>query len=123
MGGARILIADDELRIRTVACRILKHLGHDPVAVADANQMVELFRRDPGFELVVLDLGMPGPEGPEALRALRHIRGDARVVVSTGLSLPEVEARFPEMTPDSYLQKPYSIRDVQTMLDTVFRAS
>lgn len=116
----RVLIADDEERIRTVTCRLLKHLGHEAVAVEDGDRMVEeLGARPDAYRLVLLDLGMPGPEGPAAIRALRAISPDARVVVSTGELIDEVRRRFAGSPPDGYLQKPYSINDLRALLASV----
>jgi DNA-binding NarL/FixJ family response regulator len=57
----------------------------------------------------VVDLTMPDVDGVETLRALRRLDPDAYVLVTSGYSEGEVEARFGGERPDGFVQKPFDV--------------
>ena len=87
----RVMVMDDEETIRRVAERVLSGMGCDVVAVADGAEAVALHAaaREAGrpFDLVVLDLTVPGAMGGvEALARMRQLDPEVRAVVSSGYS-------------------------------------
>lgn len=80
--SARILIADDEDSLRWVLEKGLRQVGYEVTAVQDGEQAIRAFESEP-FDLVFLDVRMPGIDGLAALERLRAIRPDAYVVVMT----------------------------------------
>jgi two-component system, cell cycle sensor histidine kinase and response regulator CckA len=90
-GVGRVLVVDDDAAVRRVAGRMLRFLGYDAALAADGAEAVRLLRADPtGFDLVLLDLDMPEMDGRACLRALRAIRSDLPVILSTGLPASEL---------------------------------
>ena len=75
----RILIAEDEERIVSFLEKGLRAGGYTTVAVATGRDAVAL-ARDDNFDLLLLDLGLPGMDGHEVLRAMRA-RGETMPVV------------------------------------------
>src|SRR5712692_1327168 len=80
--SARILIADDEDSLRWVLEKGLKQAGYEVTAVRDGDSAVRAFEAEP-FDLVFLDVRMPGIDGLTALARLRDLRKDAQVIVMT----------------------------------------
>jgi CheY-like chemotaxis protein len=112
-----ILVVDDERVIRDSLRRTLRRLGHDVVAFETGAAALAYFRREgDAVALVVLDLQMPGMDGVEVLRALRAIRADVRVVISSGYGGPLALRDVPGGDRVRYLSKPYGIHELQVVL-------
>jgi CheY-like chemotaxis protein len=79
----RILIVDDEQVVRSVFRRMLETAGYAAEEAEDGHVAIAQFQNAP-YDLVVLDLIMPGMEGFETMRALRRMAPNLPVVVVTG---------------------------------------
>lgn len=84
-GRPTILVVDDDASILKLIARALER-DYDLLTATDGGQAVDTFRLgEDAIDLVLLDLGMPGMGGYEALAELQLIDADVRVVVITGL--------------------------------------
>jgi PAS domain S-box-containing protein len=81
-GGATVLVIDDDPDVRRWLVQALHALGHRVVEAADGNAGLALLDR--GTDLAVVDFAMPGMNGAEVVRALRHERADLPIVLVTG---------------------------------------
>ena len=115
------LLVDDEAEVRHASAAMLETLGFESIEAADGPEAIRIFREDPDrVELVLLDLTMPGMDGAATLDALREIRPDVRVVLSSGYAPDVVGERFPEgREPTALLPKPYTIDDLRRTLRRV----
>ena len=78
-----------------------------------------MLKRHPGgIALTLLDLSMAGMSGEEALPALRRIRSDIRVVVSSGYSESEAMRLFGGAQVSGFIQKPYTVKDLLKAVKT-----
>jgi len=83
VAGARILVVEDDPRVRTATMGALDDLEYEPVACASGAEAIELFRsRD--FDLVISDVVMPEMTGPELIRKLKSDHDDFAVLFVTG---------------------------------------
>ncbi len=113
---ARVLVVDDDAGVRTVCQRLLTSFGMSPVPTCDGDEALNLFRSSPdAYDLVLLDLTMPGLTGDEVLRRLRAIRADIPVLLMSGFSEVEAVARFRD-TDAAFLQKPFTIEGLRAKL-------
>jgi two-component system, OmpR family, copper resistance phosphate regulon response regulator CusR len=102
----RILIVEDEERIVSFLEKGLRANGYATVAVGDGDSAVAL-ARDDSFDLVILDLGLPGRDGRAVLRAVRA-RGDRLpILVLTARDGVEDTVGSLEQGADDYLTKPF----------------
>jgi diguanylate cyclase (GGDEF)-like protein len=115
--GARILLVDDETRMRTLLRTTLEVIDveiEEAASVAEARRIVAARLPD----AVVLDVGLPGPSG---LELCRELKGDARtrhvgIVVLTGGGA-ELHDRAREAGADAFLRKPFSPLDLLTVVE------
>jgi PAS domain S-box-containing protein len=122
-GRETILLADDNPEVRDLAAHFLKPYGYEVLLAEDGRQALEIYQRERArIHLVILDLTMPRLPGLEALRKLREIDPNVRVLLSSGYSnrpLGETE-RDGAL---GFVGKPYRERDllnaVRTALDQV----
>ena len=68
----KILIADDEARIRRLVCDFLKNAGFETVEAADGNEAIEKFLECGDIDLVICDIMMPGADGWEVCKRIRE---------------------------------------------------
>lgn len=120
----RILVLDDDPAIRMTSSRLLKHIGHEVVPVACGKEAVRLYQealdaKQP-FELVILDLTLPGGKsGAAVLEDLKEVDPEVVAIVSSGYSQDPVMAHFSEYGFQGMIQKPYTLRELQACLDRV----
>jgi len=120
---ATILIVDDEPFMRDLAARALRGVGYQARTAASGREALELFRRDPaGVQLIVLDLRMPDMDGWATLEALRQIRGDIPVLVTSGRLDDGVRAPNQGAPPTDYLEKPFSLETLILAVEQALRA-
>jgi DNA-binding response OmpR family regulator len=107
----RILIAEDEQRIASFIERGLKASGYATQVVGDGDTALALARSG-GFDLLILDLGLPRQDGLNVLHALRDEGATIPVVILTARSsVSEVVTGF-EGGADDYITKPFSFEEL-----------
>ena len=102
----RVLVVDDEQTVRHSCERILDAEGHGVISVERGEDGLERLVNEE-FDIVLLDLMMPGMGGLEALRLLRTMDEKIPVVVMTGYATPEVEDECRELGASVWLPKPF----------------
>jgi len=119
-GSGQVLLVDDEAAIRVAGARMLELLGFSALVAADGREAVEVFRQHgDGVRCVVLDLTMPRMDGEETFDELRRIRSDIAIIVSSGYTEQDVSSRFVGKRMSGFLQKPYSMETLTTVLRVV----
>ncbi|MBT9489983.1 MAG: response regulator [Rubrivivax sp.] len=107
VAAARVLVADDNRVNRLLLCRSLELMGHEVLTVGDGHEALALLQQQ-HFELLLLDLAMPGLDG-FGLLALRHADATLRevpVIVTSALGGVAPVARCIELGVDDFLHKP-----------------
>ncbi len=122
--GCRILVMDDEQDIRRLMGRMLHKLGHVSVEVSEGSEAVTAFKtaRDQGrpFELVILDLTIPGGMGGlETAAVLKELDPDVPLVVASGYSDDPVVANAGKYGFSGILPKPFTKDELQRMVENL----
>ena len=100
----RILIAEDEPKLREILCDYFHSKGDVPVGAADGLQALELAESE-DFDAILLDIMMPGLDGFAVCRAVRR-RQDTPILFLTALSDEEDKLYGYELGADDYITKP-----------------
>jgi two-component system, cell cycle sensor histidine kinase and response regulator CckA len=109
-GRGRILIADDEAPLRTLAARILRQRGYEVVEACDGEEALDILMDESGtFDLLLSDVKMPGMGGPELLKEARPYLGRARVIFMSGYAEQNLSDTLESDREISFLQKPFGI--------------
>ena len=104
----RIMVAEDEPKLREVVCDYLLSRGDVPVPAGDGLEALALAEEDGNFDAVVLDVMMPGLDGFAVCRALRR-RSAVPILFLTALSDEEDKLWGYELGADDYITKPFSL--------------
>ena len=107
----KILIADDELNLRTMLAAHLKHAGYEVTAVADGEEAVEAASEDT-YDVMVFDIMMPNKDGVEALKEIREKGITTPVILSTAKGDVEDRISGLDAGADDYLTKPFSMGEL-----------
>ena len=104
----RIMVAEDEPKLREVVCDYLLSRGDVPVPAGDGLEALALAEEDGNFDAVVLDVMMPGLDGFAVCRARRR-RSAVPILFLTALSDEEDKLWGYELGDDDYITKPFSL--------------
>ncbi|MEY4667645.1 MAG: hypothetical protein RL518_344 [Pseudomonadota bacterium] len=108
--GERILIVDDEYAVRNVLGLSLSHLGYEVVMASSGLEGLEIYAEERGaFDLVILDILMPGLSGEDVFIRLQKMNPDVRVLLVSGFSSGDVVARILSGGGRDFIQKPFLI--------------
>ena len=115
--NARVLVVDDNDINLKVASRILAKLGCSTATATDGIAALELVAKE-HFDLVLMDIQMPGMDGLEATRCLRleHRNAELPILALTANAMQGDEQRCLDAGMDGYLKKPVRIADMQRCL-------
>jgi len=108
----RVLLVDDEKQFVTNMARILKVRGFDVTTAFDGYQAMDAIKYGGGFDVVVLDVKMPGLDGVAALGEIKKWAPDTEVIMLTGHATLESGTQAMRKGAYDYLMKPCDIEDL-----------
>jgi putative two-component system response regulator len=111
--AARVLVVDDDERVRSVLESLLAREGHLVYQAADGEQALDLVARE-SPDLILLDVVLPGMNGIEVCRRLRN-DPETRlipIVLITGMHEPDLRFEGLEAGADDFLLKPFDMREL-----------
>jgi DNA-binding response OmpR family regulator len=107
----RILVVDDEVRLSRHIFSALTESGHDPVLVHEGEAALQA-ANETAFDLVVLDVGLPGIDGFEVLRRLRGNSVASRIIMLTARGQISDRVAGLQLGADDYLSKPFAMQEL-----------
>jgi two-component system OmpR family response regulator len=118
----RVLVVEDEREIADLVKLHLEDLGCEVRVAADGPGALEKARSG-GYDLIVLDLALPGMDGLEICRTLRSGRIHAPILMLTARSTEIDRVLGLEIGADDYLTKPFSVAELRARVKALFRRS
>ena len=118
----RILVVDDDVRLRDLLKRYLGEQGFNVKTVSDAAQMDKALLRE-HFDLMVLDLMLPGEDGLAICRRLRGTENTIPIVMLTAKGDDVDRIVGLELGADDYVPKPCTPRELVARLRAILRRS
>jgi PAS domain S-box-containing protein len=117
-----ILIVDDQDEVINFSKEMVIRSGYSVQTAADGQGVVEAFQKHADeIDCVILDLTMPRMDGFATFKALKRIRPDVKVILSSGFSEKEVAEHFFGQGLAGFIQKPYKYRQLREELDRVLK--
>lgn len=105
----RVLVIDDDQRVRGMFCDFLNSLGYEVDPAENGTEALTLLGRRE-YDLVITDLVMPGMTGLEVAASVRRGHADMPIIIISGSVTPEDEARIRDQRL-RFLSKPLRFRD------------
>lgn len=116
LSGKRVLLAEDEARLRTVVSMMLEELGAEVIAAQDGLAAVQAFTSSPGIDLVLLDIRMTGMSGTSAFEHLLKLDANVRVVLSSGVAPEKELVERLRQHRCGFIEKPFSLDNLSAVL-------
>jgi two-component system, OmpR family, response regulator RegX3 len=121
MSNGRILIADDEPSVRDSVGYALRQEGFDVTLAVDGDDAdAKLENEQPGFDLLILDIMMPGRSGLDICRDVRG-RSPVPIILLTAKDAEVDKVVGLEVGADDYVTKPYRLRELVARMRAVLR--
>ncbi|BEQ16712.1 hybrid sensor histidine kinase/response regulator [Desulfoferula mesophila] len=103
----RVLVVDDEPAILNLGHRLLTEAGYRVEVAAGGEEALARFRANGGFDLVVLDISMPGMDGRTCLKRLRELSPEVKVVLASGYAPQELMEEMSTLGLQGFAAKPF----------------
>ncbi|MEF9995988.1 MAG: two-component system response regulator OmpR [Burkholderiaceae bacterium] len=116
----KILVVDDDTRLRDLLRRYLGENGFSVFVAENAAAMNRLWLRE-RYDVLILDLMMPGEDGLSVLRRLRADKDDTPVIMLTAKGEDVDRIVGLELGADDYLAKPFNPRELLARIHAVLR--
>ena len=121
MSGERVLIVDDDLGLSEQVSDYLSQQGLEPSRVTDGNEALSMLS-DHAFDLVLLDVVMPGMDGFAVCRKIRE-NSQTPIIMLTAISDESAKVQMLQTGADDYVVKPFSLPELHARILAVLRRS
>jgi two-component system response regulator AtoC len=118
-GTRRILVADDDTDIRQLLRTFLEDEHFEVSEAPDGEKALEGIRSG-SYDLVLLDMRLPGMTGLDVLKELRSKQGDVPVILMTGYGSPNIAIQASSLGAYDYITKPFDLDDVLLNIERYF---
>jgi DNA-binding NtrC family response regulator len=114
--GRQVLLVEDETRLREMLTRAIHEMGFTPTAVGQAEGALRVLEGRP-FDVIVLDLNLPGMNGLEFLEQARARWPGTQVIILTGFGDLEAAKQAIRLDVVDFLTKPCPLGELEVALD------
>jgi hypothetical protein len=122
MEAVKILVVDDEARMRKLVKDFLSIKGYKVIEAADGEEAIQIFMSDKDIKLVLLDVMMPKLDGFETLKGIRQY-SDLPVIMLTARAEEKDELTGFKLGVDEYITKPFSPKILVARVEAILRRS
>ena len=119
-GGATVLLVDDEDMVIDVGEEMLKAMGYEVLTAKGGVEAIKTYEENEDrIDIVILDMIMPDMDGGKVFDMMREINPDTKVILSSGYSINGQATEILDRGCNSFIQKPYTLKDVSQKLREV----
>ncbi|HSU69031.1 MAG TPA: response regulator [Tepidisphaeraceae bacterium] len=116
----RVLLIEDETRLRDMLLRAMREMGFNPTGVASAEAALRLMEPQP-FPVLIIDLNLPGAGGMELLATVRQRWPETQAIILTGFGDLSAARQAIRLEVVDFLTKPCGLGDLEAALGRAFR--
>lgn len=120
MDKAKILVVDDESRMRKLVKDFLQHEQYDVLEAEDGEMAVDVFFQEKNIALVILDVMMPKMDGWQVCKEIRQY-SQVPIIMLTAKSDEKDELLGFELGVDEYISKPFSPKILMARVEAILR--
>lgn len=114
----RILVADDQRGMRLTLSGIIEDQGYNVTVAEDGYQALNAVKKS-AYDLIFLDIKMPGLDGMETFRKIREVRPDSTVVLMTAFAMDEEVTEALQQGVSSIIYKPFDMQSVVALVESL----
>ena len=120
MAAQKILVVDDEARMRKLVADFLVREGYEVLEAGDGEKAMDIFYAEKDIALIILDVMMPRMDGWQVLREIRE-SSQVPVIMLTARSDEKDELKGFDLGVDEYVTKPFSPRTLVARVEAILR--
>lgn len=115
-GSGRVLLVDDEVAIRDMVGEFLGGLGYTITTADSGPRAIAAYQHQERFDVVLLDVTMPGMNGVDVFHVLREIDPRARVLLLSGHAFGQVDQELLEQGLCGFVKKPFDLVELSHLV-------
>lgn len=114
---ATVRVIDDEDVVLMTVTKMLGRLGHAVIAARSCQDAVQIFHRQQNkIDMIIMEMAMPDIRPDQLPGTLREFHSDAKVILSSGYSLANIESGNLHKGSNGFLQKPYQLAELSKIV-------
>lgn len=122
--GGSLLVVDDEPYLLKSLCAVLEDLGYETIPANSGHEAIKRFMKEMNrIDVVILDMIMPDLNGRQVLTELKKIKPSVKVILTSGYSLEGMPENEHDLPGDGFLQKPYRIQQLSSVIGKLVKQS
>ena len=110
----RILVVDDDKEVCKLFKRMLREGKHRVITASNGEEAINIIAQEP-FDVVFLDVVMPGMDGLEAFEAIKEINPEAIVIMMSGFPVEDEIREAMNLGATDHIKKPFDVNEVLTI--------
>ncbi|MFZ4855676.1 MAG: PAS domain S-box protein [Desulfuromonadaceae bacterium] len=119
-GSGTILLAEDEVQVKSIAIALLQKLGFNVIDAANGKEALELYQQNAAdITMVVTDMGMPVMNGYELFYKLKKLNPKLPIIISSGFGEGDIASKIPREEIAGLINKPYNFDHLRDVLKGV----
>jgi CheY-like chemotaxis protein len=119
-GSGTILLVDDEEQVLEVGSKLIKRIGYKVFVAKSGSEAIDVYNENKAkIDLIILDMIMPKMGGGETYDKMKRIDSNVKVLLSSGYSIDGEAAEIIKRGCNSFIQKPFSMKDLSVKIDEV----
>jgi len=120
--GKTILIAEDTEMNYLFLVEALKTTNVNILRAKDGEEAIEVFKENPGIDLILMDINMPKMDGFETTKQIKEIRKDIPVIAQTALNIEDARDKASEVGCDDFILKPIRLNLFLSKLNSYLKS-
>ena len=121
MDRLKVLVVDDESRMRKLVRDFLVKSNFDVLEAGDGEEALDIFYKEKDIALIILDVMMPKMDGWQVCREIRNIPSNIPIIMLTARSSEQDELQGFELGVDEYISKPFSPKILAARVSAILR--
>ena len=117
LGSGTILLAEDEVQVKSIASAMLQKLGFTVLDAANGKEALELYQQNAAdITMVMTDMGMPVMNGYDLFYKLKQLDPGLPIIISSGFGEGDISSKIPSGEIAGLINKPYSFDQLRDVL-------
>ena len=112
----RVLVVEDVMLIRMATVDMVEQIGFQALEAGDGGEALAILQKDPGIDVLLTDLGLPGMNGRQLMAEARRLRPGLKVIIASGYASEKATTGRPADDDIGYLTKPFDLGQLKRAL-------